>query len=176
MTEARTPASRDQSHTVHVVLNGTQVKAPVEPSLSLLDLVRSLGATSAHPGCEHGVCGACTVLLDGDPVRSCVVLAVQANGCTVETVESLGNEITPHPLQIALSQSYGLQCGYCTPGFVMLALGYLKDNPSPSLDEIRELVSGNICRCTGYRPIVEAIANYAAAAALDHTGEGLDTI
>ena len=142
---------------ITLTLNGTSVTAMVEPSLSLLDFVRGLGATGAHAGCEHGVCGACTVLLDGLPVRACIVLAVQADGSRVETVESLGDEDHPGDLQVAMSHEHALQCGYCTPGFLMLADGLLRENPAPDDAAIRAALSSNLCRCTGYEAIQRAV-------------------
>lgn len=142
---------------ISVEVNGEPTAVSVEPSQSLMDFLRERGCTGVHSGCEHGVCGACTVLMEGQPVRSCIVLAVQADGCAVETVESLGSEDEPHPLQVAFSQRSGLQCGFCTPGFLMLANGLLRENPKPDECEIREALSSNLCRCTGYESIVQAV-------------------
>lgn len=143
-------------------LNGVTVEGNVEPRMSLLDFVRAQGARGTHASCEHGVCGACTVLLDHLPVRSCLVLAVQAHGHAVDTVESLGDESNPSALQISFSEERALQCGFCTPGFLMLAHGLLNERPDASTEEIREALSSNLCRCTGYDVIVRAVDKVAA--------------
>jgi carbon-monoxide dehydrogenase small subunit len=132
----------------------------VEPRLTLADFLRDeLSLTGTHLGCEHGVCGACTVLLDGASVRSCILYAVQANGAEVTTVEALAPPGGPlHPIQEAFRERHGLQCGFCTPGFLLTALELLRETRSPSELEIRERISGNLCRCTGYQGIVGAIA------------------
>lgn len=144
-----------------ILVNG-QPHAPVtEPRVSLLDFLRDEGLTGAHAGCEHGVCGACTVLLDGQPVRSCLVLAVQATGHVVDTVEGLGTPEEPHPLQVAFSREEALQCGFCTPGFLMLTVGLLREIPHPSPAEIRDALSANLCRCTGYTGITRAVESVA---------------
>lgn len=150
---------------VRLVLNGEPVDALVEERTSLLELIRGLGATGTHVGCEQGVCGACTVLLDNEPVRSCLVLAVQVAECTVTTVEGLGDARSPHMLQEAFSRQRGLQCGYCTPGFLMLAAGLLeraKKKGSVTDEQIRDVLSSNLCRCTGYESIVAAVREVAA--------------
>jgi carbon-monoxide dehydrogenase small subunit len=141
-------------------VNGQLVEREVEPRLTLADFLRDeLDLTGTHVGCEHGVCGACTVLLDGRTVRSCILYAVQVEGAEVQTVESLAPAGGPlHPLQAAFRERHGLQCGFCTPGFLMTAYELLRERRSPSEREIREAVSGNLCRCTGYQGIVEAIA------------------
>jgi len=147
---------------VNVTVNGKAYERLVEARMTLADFLRNeLDLTGTHLGCEHGVCGACTVLLDGEAVRSCLILAVQADGSTLETVEGLaeGNEL--HPLQEAFQDRHALQCGFCTPGFLMTASAFLKENPAPTEAEIREAISGNLCRCTGYQPIIEAIAQAA---------------
>ena len=127
-------------------------------SQMLADFLRhTLGLTGTHIGCEHGVCGACTVMLDGDSVRSCLMFAVQANGCRVETVESLGSTDRLSPLQEAFREHHALQCGFCTPGMLMTCIDALKKYPLTTDDEIREVLSGNLCRCTGYEHIVKAI-------------------
>ena len=142
--------------TVHV--NGTQYERTVEPRLLLSDFLRhELGLTGTHVGCEHGVCGACTVLLDDEPVRSCLVFAVQANNHRVTTVEGLGTPDALHPIQEAFRERHGVQCGYCTPGFLMSLVPFLQENPDPTEEEIREAISGNLCRCTGYQHIVDAV-------------------
>jgi aerobic-type carbon monoxide dehydrogenase small subunit (CoxS/CutS family) len=152
------------SHTITVEVNGTSYQRTVEDRLLLSDFLRhDLELTGTHVGCEHGVCGACTVLLDGQPVRSCLMLAVQANGHQVMTVEGLAADPAHlHPLQLAFQQAHGLQCGYCTPGFLMTLLPFLAENPHPSEEQIREAISGNLCRCTGYQHIVEAVQLAAA--------------
>lgn len=144
-------------HLIEVTVNGTPYTKEVEPRLLLSDFLRhDLGLTGTHVGCEHGVCGACTILFQGEPVRSCLMLAVQADGSQVQTVEALGTPDAMHPLQEAFHEAHGLQCGFCTPGFLMTLVPYLEQNPDPSADEIREAISGNLCRCTGYQHIVDA--------------------
>lgn len=141
-----------------LTVNGEAVDASVEPRLTLADLLRGeLGLTGTHLGCEHGVCGACTVLLDGDAVRSCLVLAVQAEGREVRTVEGLADGDQLHPVQQAFWESHGFQCGFCTPGFVMATVALLAENPTADEAEIREVLSGNVCRCTGYESIVDGV-------------------
>jgi carbon-monoxide dehydrogenase small subunit len=146
-------------HRVSLTVNGRACEREVEPRLLLSDFLRhDLGLTGTHVGCEHGVCGACTVLFDGEPVRSCILLAVQADGHAVTTVEALSpapGEL--HPLQQAFWECHGLQCGFCTPGFLMTLVPFLEENPDPSEDEIRHAISGNLCRCTGYQHIVDAV-------------------
>jgi aerobic carbon-monoxide dehydrogenase small subunit len=130
----------------------------VEVRKTLADALREdLALTGTHLGCEHGVCGACTVLVDGRPTRSCLMLTVQAHGHAIDTVESLGTPDHLHPLQQAFWEHHGLQCGFCTPGILMSALWFLRERPHPSREEIRELLSGHLCRCTGYLQIIEAI-------------------
>lgn len=139
-------------------LNGKEHAGEAEPRLLLVDYLRQeVGLTGSHVGCEHGVCGACTVLLDGQAVRSCLTFAVQADGHDVRTVESLGTMEAMHPLQEAFREAHGLQCGFCTPGFLMTLVPYLEEHPNPTEDEIRHAISGNICRCTGYQHIVDAV-------------------
>ena len=144
---------------VRVEVNGVLYEREVESRLTLADFLRDeLGLTGTHVGCEHGVCGACTVLLDGASIRSCILFAVQADGAQVTTVEALAprpDEL--HPLQEAFRRCHGLQCGFCTPGFLMAGYELLRDTRSPPDDEIRRAISGNLCRCTGYHGIVEAI-------------------
>jgi aerobic-type carbon monoxide dehydrogenase small subunit (CoxS/CutS family) len=143
-------------------VNGRDVREPVEPRLLLSDFLRHrLGLTGTHVGCEHGVCGACTVQLDGAAVRSCLLLAVQADACEVRTVEALVNGDGLSPLQDAFHRHHALQCGFCTPGILMAADELLARPAAPTRDEIVELLSGHLCRCTGYRPIVDAIAEVA---------------
>ena len=145
---------------VGVTVPGTAYERVVEPRLLLSDFLRhELGLTGTHVGCEHGVCGACTVLLDGDPVRACLLFAVQADGAAVTTVEGLapaGSELDP--LQAAFRESHGLQCGFCTPGILMTMTAVLREHPAPHEAAIRETLSGHLCRCTGYRHIVDAVA------------------
>ncbi len=144
--------------TVSVTVNGAQYERAVEPRLLLSDFLRhDLGLTGTHVGCEHGVCGACTVLFDGAPVRSCLMFAVQANGHEITTVEGLGTPENLHPLQEAFWEAHGVQCGFCTPGFLMSLVPFLEQNPDPTEAEIREAISGNLCRCTGYQHIVDAV-------------------
>ena len=143
---------------VTVTVNSTQYERTVEPRLLLSDFLRhELGLTGTHVGCEHGVCGACTVLFDGEPVRSCLMFAVQANGHEILTVEGLGTMDNLHPLQEAFREAHGVQCGFCTPGFLMSLVPFLEGNPDPTEGEIREAISGNLCRCTGYQHIVDAV-------------------
>lgn len=149
-----------QSLKITVTVNGREYHREVEPRLLLSDFLRvNLGLTGTHVGCEHGVCGACTVLLDQQAIRSCLLFAVQADGASVTTVEGL--EPTPsgglHPLQQAFQQAHALQCGFCTPGFLMTLLPFLEENPCPGEQEIRLALSGNLCRCTGYQNIVKAV-------------------
>ena len=139
-------------------LNGAEHTANVEPRRSLVDFLRhDLGLVGTHVGCEHGVCGACTVLLDGRTVRSCLLFAAQADGCEVITIEGIGTEGELHPLQVAFHQHHALQCGFCTPGMILAALELLRDNAEPSDEEIRAGLSGNLCMCTGYVNIVRAV-------------------
>jgi aerobic carbon-monoxide dehydrogenase small subunit len=151
---------------IEVRVNGTARAAVVEPRLTLADFLRDrCHLTGTHLGCEHGVCGACTVLLDGEAVRSCLVFAVQADGAEVTTIEGIAapdGELSP--MQAAFRDHHGLQCGFCTPGFVVSATAFLRDHPHPSDDEIRTGLSGNLCRCTGYQGILAAIQAAADAA------------
>ncbi|MBN1138289.1 MAG: (2Fe-2S)-binding protein [Anaerolineae bacterium] len=141
-----------------VTVNGVRRQCTVEPRLLLSDFLRhDLGLTGTHVGCEHGVCGACTVLFNGQPVRSCLIFAVQANGHEVTTVEALGTPDNLHPIQNAFREAHAAQCGFCTPGILMTLVPFLKENPDPSEQEIREAISGNLCRCTGYQHIVDAV-------------------
>jgi len=143
-------------------VNGKRYEGFVEPRLSLADFLRDdLGLTGTHIGCEQGICGSCTVILNGETMRSCLLLAVQANGTTVQTVEglaSMGSHGSPlHPIQQGFIEKLGFQCGFCTPGVLMTVYEFLNENPSPSENDIRERLSGNLCRCTGYQNIVAAV-------------------
>jgi len=146
-------------HKIEFELNGKTHSGEVEPRILLADYLRhETGLTGTHVGCEHGVCGACTILVDGKSMRSCLMLAVQADGHKIQTVESLTDNLDElHPLQEAFREAHGLQCGFCTPGFLMTLIPYLEENPNPSENEIRHALSGNLCRCTGYQHIVEAV-------------------
>ncbi len=147
-----------QQTTITVNVNGTTYQRTIEPRMLLSDFLRhELGLTGTHVGCEHGVCGTCTILLDGESVRSCLMFAVQAQGHEVRTVEDLGTIENMHPLQAAFQEAHGLQCGFCTPGFLMTLVPFLEQNPSPTDEEIREAISGNLCRCTGYQKIIESV-------------------
>ncbi|MGA2828015.1 MAG: (2Fe-2S)-binding protein [Streptosporangiaceae bacterium] len=151
---------------VRVTVNGQPYAVTAEPWRSLADLLRrELGLTGTKVGCELGVCGSCTVLADGDPVRACLVLAAQADGLEVETVESLAGDGGLSKLQQAFSDKHGLQCGFCTPGFLMLATALLRKEPAPSRERIREYVSANLCRCTGYAGIIDAVQSAAGQSA-----------
>ena len=144
--------------TISVTINGTRYARDVEPRLLLSDFIRhEIGLTGTHVGCEHGVCGACTVLFDGEPARSCIMFAVQADGHEVRTVEGLAAHGGLAPLQAAFRDAHALQCGFCTPGILMTLVAFLRDRPSPTEPEIREALSANLCRCTGYQHIVEAV-------------------
>lgn len=146
------------THPIQVSINGKTIEKRVEPRLLLADFIRhEAGLTGTHVGCEHGVCGACTILFDGKPVRSCIMLAVQANGHEITTVEGLAeSEDKLHPIQNAFWEAHGLQCGFCTPGILMTLVPFLEENKNPSEAEAREAISGNLCRCTGYQHIVDA--------------------
>ncbi len=144
---------------IKVRVNGVVYEREVEPRLLLSDFIRhDLGLTGTHVGCEHGVCGACTILFDGQPIRSCLLFAVQADGHNILTVEGLAPDPDHlHPIQEAFHDAHALQCGFCTPGFVMSLKPFLEENPDPTDEEIREAISGNLCRCTGYDHIVTAV-------------------
>jgi len=144
---------------ISITVNEKAYSREVEPRLLLSDFLRhDLGLTGTHVGCEHGVCGACTILFDGESARSCLMFAVQADGHKVTTVEGLAKSIDQlHPIQQAFWEAHGLQCGYCTPGILMTLVPFLEQNPDPSEDEIRHALSGNLCRCTGYQHIVDAV-------------------
>ena len=150
-------------HRIDLCVNGEKVEAAVEPRVSLLDFLREeLGLVGAHAGCEHGVCGTCTVIVDGRTVRSCLVLAVQAHETEVRTVEGLAVDGVLNTLQDAFWNSQALQCGFCTPGMLMRATELLQDNPAPTYDEVRVGLASNLCRCTGYTFIIEAVLDAAA--------------
>jgi carbon-monoxide dehydrogenase small subunit len=151
----------DERH-VTITVNGRAHARTVGVRMTLVDFLReTLGLTGTHVGCEHGVCGACTILLNGDAVRSCLLFAVQADGAEVTTVEALGTPDRLHPLQEAFRDHHGLQCGFCTPGFLMTGVAFLRETPDPTDEQIREGLSGNLCRCTGYQGIVEAVRDAA---------------
>jgi carbon-monoxide dehydrogenase small subunit len=145
------------------MVNGAERRATVPPRLLLADLLRDeFGLTGTHVGCEHGVCGACTVVMDGEPVRSCLIFAVQADGAALRTVEGLARDGALHPLQEAFRARHALQCGYCTPGILMTLSVWLAEHPDPSEAEVREALGGHLCRCTGYQNIVAAALDAAA--------------
>ena len=149
----------DELVAVDVTVNGRRHRERVEPRLLLSDFLRhELGLTGTHVGCEHGVCGACTVIVDGELARSCLMLAVQVDGATVETVEGLAkSEDQLHPIQQAFWDRHGLQCGFCTPGFLMTLKAVLREQPDPTEEQVRDAISGNLCRCTGYQNIIKAV-------------------
>jgi carbon-monoxide dehydrogenase small subunit len=148
--------------TVELTVNGRPETVHVEPRHTLADVLRhDLGLTGTHVGCEHGICGACTVLVDGSPARSCLMFAIQAEGRSVETVESLGTPGDLSPLQQACMAEHALQCGFCTPGFLMMLTAFLQESPDPSDEEIRDVVASNLCRCTGYQGLLRAVRRVA---------------
>jgi carbon-monoxide dehydrogenase small subunit len=152
------PAAPVAERTATFTVNGRRVEVTVPVRKTLADALREdLGLTGTHLGCEHGVCGACTILFDGQAVRSCLLLAVQADGHDLKTVEGLADGDRMHPIQEAFWEAHGLQCGFCTPGFLMTISEFLAENPDPTEDEIREAIAGNLCRCTGYLNIVKAV-------------------
>ena len=156
------------AHQIRITVNGAQHELAVESRRTLADVLRhDLGYTGTHVGCEHGICGACTVLVDGLPARSCLMFGVQADGRSVETVESLGTPEKLGPLQQAFTDQHGLQCGFCTPDFLMLITAFLRETPSPTDEQIRDVVASNLCRCTGYQGILRAVR-----AAVDAGGSG----
>lgn len=163
MTEHLDPLGIND-HRIQFSVNGAIKEVVVEGRRTLVDVLRhDLGMTGTHVGCEHGICGACTVLLDRIPVRSCLIFAVQADGHEVETVEGLADEFELNSLQRAFSQYNALQCGFCTPGFLMLATAFLRQNPEADVRSIQDLVASNLCRCTGYSGIINAIASVAGS-------------
>jgi aerobic-type carbon monoxide dehydrogenase small subunit (CoxS/CutS family) len=150
-------------HPITLTVNGRRYEREVEARKLLADFLREdLGLVGTHVGCEHGVCGACTVLLDGQSIRSCIAFAVQADGGSIQTVESLATGADLHPLQAAFWQQQGLQCGYCTPGMLLRSLELLREHPNPDRDQVREHLASNLCRCTGYQFIVDAVMDGAA--------------
>jgi carbon-monoxide dehydrogenase small subunit len=154
----------EATRSIRLTVNGTVYERTVAVRMTLADFLREeLNLTGTHLGCEHGVCGACTILYNGAAVRSCLMLAVQADGAELMTVEGLAQGDTLHPLQQAFQEHHALQCGFCTPGFLMTAYALLQETPHPSRDEVREAIAGNICRCTGYAPIVQAIVQASRA-------------
>lgn len=156
--------------TIRCTVNGRAYQRAVEPRMLLSDFLRhELGLTGTHVGCEHGVCGACSILLDGDAVRACLLFAVQIDGCALTTVEGLADGDTLHPLQAAFRDCHALQCGFCTPGFLMSLVPFLESHPEPSDEEIRDALSGNLCRCTGYQNIVSAVRQAARAIRAEST-------
>jgi len=164
MSETTMSAAPPATRQVTVTVNGEARAAEIEPRLLLVHFLRqTLGLTGTHVGCDTTSCGACTVLLDGVPVKSCTVLAVQADGREVTTVEGLAAGGTLHPIQTAFHEQHGLQCGYCTPGMMLTSVALLAENPDPSEEDVRWAISGQICRCTGYQNIVKAVRSAAAA-------------
>jgi len=155
----------EATRSIRLTVNGTVYERSVAVRMTLADFLREdLNLTGTHLGCEHGVCGACTILYNGEAVRSCLMLAVQADGAELMTVEGLAQGDTLHPLQQAFQAHHALQCGFCTPGFLMTAYALLQETPHPSADEVREAIAGNLCRCTGYAPIIQAIVHASGAA------------
>jgi aerobic carbon-monoxide dehydrogenase small subunit len=143
---------------IALTVNHSQYQRSIEPRLLLSDFLRhELGLTGTHVGCEHGVCGSCSVLFDGQPVRSCLMFAVQADGHEIITIEGLGTPEKLHPIQQSFIEAHGVQCGFCTPGLILSLVPFLENNPEPDESEIRKAISGNICRCTGYQHIVDAV-------------------
>ena len=154
----------EATRSIHLTVNGMVYERTVAVRMTLADFLREeLNLTGTHLGCEHGVCGACTILYNGAAVRSCLMLAVQADGAELMTVEGLAQGDTLHPLQQAFQEHHALQCGFCTPGLLMTAYALLQETPHPSRDEVREAIAGNICRCTGYAPIIQAIVQVSSA-------------
>ena len=148
----------DATRSITVTVNDTRYERTVSVRTSLADFLRhDLGLTGTHVGCEHGVCGACTILMNGDPVRACLLFAVQADGADLLTIEGLATDGQLHPLQEAFWNDHGLQCGYCTPGMIMAGADLIAKNPDPTEDEVREALAGNLCRCTGYDKIIRAV-------------------
>jgi carbon-monoxide dehydrogenase small subunit len=170
---ASSDAGRLDTRTIALTVNGEAIEHEVETRVHLADFLRQAARlTGTHLGCEHGVCGACTVIVDGEAIRSCLMLAVQTAGRSVTTIEGLAIGRELHPLQRAFQENHGLQCGFCTPGMIMSLNAYLDENPDPEEAELREAISGNICRCTGYQGIVAA--GMQAAAELAEGSRGAD--
>ena len=162
-----------RERTVRVRVNGREYERTVDARLLLADFLRDqLGLTGTHLGCEHGVCGACTAIVNGAAIRSCLMLAIQANAADIVTVEGLADGERLHPLQDAFSEQHALQCGFCTPGFLMTLYAFLRDNAAPTDEQIREAISGNLCRCTGYVNIERAVKSAAARLAGDAAASG----
>lgn len=158
-----------EPYRVRLTVNGVDQDAVVAPHLTLADFIRhDVGLTGTHVACEHGVCGACTLIVNGEPIRSCLMLAVQADGAEVTTIEGVSTGQALHPLQEAFRDTHAFQCGFCTPGFVMSGIAFLKENPNPTPEEIRRAASSNLCRCTGYLGIIEGLQR----AAVRMNGEG----
>ena len=161
MTESDSPGDEDVA--IEVTLNGKPLKRRVKARQHLADFLRQeLELTGTHLGCEHGICGACTVIVDGEPLRACLMFAVQAAGKKIRTVEGLARDGTLHPMQQAFMDHHGLQCGFCTPGFLMLAVGVLEREPNISDEDLLDVLASNLCRCTGYQNIVKAVRAAAA--------------
>ncbi|ABP94785.1 MULTISPECIES: glyceraldehyde dehydrogenase subunit gamma [Metallosphaera] len=158
---------KDQKVKINLKVNGKEIETEVEPRRLLVHVLRDLGFTGVHIGCDTSNCGACTVLLNGKSVKSCTLLAVEANNSEITTIEGLAKDGKLHPVQEAFWDKHALQCGYCTPGMIMQSVWLLKENPNPTEEEIREGISGNLCRCTGYQNIVEAIKTAAEKLRLD---------
>lgn len=159
-----TDYAADERHAVHVTVNGQARTFAVEPRQSLADALRyELGLTGTKVGCEHGVCGACTILLNDRPVRACLMLGIQADGATLTTIEGLADGAQLNPLQASFHRHHALQCGFCTAGMLAQAIGLLREDPAPSRATVREAIAGNLCRCTGYETIVDAICDPAVA-------------
>lgn len=150
--------SHQSQRAIRLTVNGIEYQESAEARMTLADFLREkLDLTGTHLGCEHGVCGACTVLLEGEAIRACLMLAVQADGASLMTVEGLAEGEQLHPLQRAFQENHALQCGFCTPGILMTAYAFLQEEANPTEQQVREAISGNICRCTGYAPIIQAI-------------------
>ncbi len=158
MSQPSVSAAPGETIAVNLQVNGTSHSLEVDPRRSLADVIREdVGLTGTHLGCEHGVCGACTVLADGEPSRACLMLAVQADGVEITTIEGLATDAGMHPVQQAMHDAMSFQCAFCSPGFLMSTVALLRDNPEPTEAEIREELSGNLCRCTGYQSIVDGV-------------------
>ena len=158
------PSRPDRRRTIALTVNGERYERSVEPRKQLADFLREdLELTGTHVGCEHGICGACTILFDGKTARSCLMFAVQADGAEIQTIEGLADGARMHPLQVAFREHHGLQCGFCTPGMLATALELLEENPHPTEAEVRVAISGVLCRCTGYQQIVNAVLAAAKA-------------